>query len=37
VLILLTGCTKKEDEGKVQITAVSEEAKPAFSEGQRYV
>ena len=35
VLILLTGCTKKEeDEGKVPITAVSDEAKQDFIKGR---
>lgn len=34
VLVLLTGCTKKEDEGKVPITAVSEEAKQDFLNGR---
>jgi len=34
VLILLTGCTKKEDEGKIPITAVSEDAKQDFLKGR---
>jgi tetratricopeptide (TPR) repeat protein len=34
VLVLLAGCTKKEDEGKVPITAASEEAKQDFLTGR---
>ena len=34
VLLLITGCTKKEDDGKVQITAASEEAKQDFLKGR---
>src|SRR4030066_2030447 len=34
VLVLLTGCTKKEDDGKIPITTVSEEAKQDFLKGR---
>ena len=34
VLLLIAGCAKKEDEGKVQITAASEEAKQDFLNGR---
>jgi len=34
VVILLTGCGKKEDESKLQITTNSEEAKADFLEGR---
>ena len=34
ILILFTGCTKKQDEGKVQITAASDEAMQDFLKGR---
>ena len=34
VFIIFSGCTKKEDEGKVAVTTVSSEAKDEFIKGR---